>query len=90
MGWDEALRLTKLLAKDPSSQVCAALAGWQAPYSHEAHILADLYDLARRRWAKGTPKPRKRPTDPAPKRLGAPGQSQTKVLAALAARGHGR
>lgn len=90
MGWDEVRRLKDVLAADPSSQVCASLSGWQGPFSHEAFVLADLYDVVLRRWAKGKPQPRNRPTDPKPKTLGRAGQDQSKVLAALRRRGHKR
>lgn len=50
-----------ILAKDPSSQIGAALAGWDGPRSAEWLILADLYDLQHQSKAKRTPKPYPRP-----------------------------
>lgn len=44
MSWTEAWDLTTVLASDPTSQVGAALADLDYPWSHEAEILADLYD----------------------------------------------
>lgn len=45
MGWDEALRLTKILRADPSSMIAAAEEGWDYPFTREAAILADLWNL---------------------------------------------
>lgn len=45
MTWSEATRLSGLLLADPSSWVCASVAGWQHPLSREAITLADLFDL---------------------------------------------
>lgn len=87
MPWDEALRLTQVLAQDTSSHVGAALAGWQSPWPREAFLLADLFDLMHRVNSKSKPKPYPRPTDARPVRLGRPG-SQRSVRAALRARGH--
>lgn len=86
MGWDEAFRLTALLARDPSSQVCAAINSFAAAWPVEAYVMADLYDLVAARWTRNTADPHKRPSD---KRKPKP-SSQDKVLAALAARGHER
>jgi len=38
------MQLTICLAKDPSSQVAAALAGWEHPFSYEAILLAQILD----------------------------------------------
>lgn len=62
MSWGEATRLLQVLAADPSSALCAALAGWQHPFSREALILADLFDLQHASKAKrGRPQPWPRP-----------------------------
>ena len=45
MGWDEAIRLTVVLANDPASQVAAAVARWPYPMSREAIATAALFDL---------------------------------------------
>lgn len=45
MGWDEALRLIRILRSDPSSRIAAAIEDWKYPLSREAAIFADLYDL---------------------------------------------
>lgn len=69
MDWAEAWRLTTVLAGDPSSQVCAALAGWQYPMGREGIALLALYDLTLRANAAKpkSVKPWPRPWDPAPK-----------------------
>lgn len=69
MPWGEADRLTRILAKDTSSQVGAALAGWQYPASRQALAIFDLYDATAGAHFK-RPKKYPRPWDPAPKRLG--------------------
>lgn len=63
MSWREAWNLVGILVRDPSSQVGAAMAGWEAPKSAEWLILADLYDLQHMSKAKRAPKPYPRPTD---------------------------
>lgn len=45
MSWGEAIRLSGLLASDPSSQVAAALLEWPNPLSREALLLLDTFDL---------------------------------------------
>ena len=45
MPWGEAIRLTGLLRRDPSSWVAASLEGWEFPISREAVYLLDLFDL---------------------------------------------
>lgn len=45
MTWSEATRLSGLLLADPSSWVCASVAGWDHPISREAIVLADMWDL---------------------------------------------
>ena len=44
MSWGEALRLYRILIADPSSQIAAAVAGWQHPASRELLALYDLFD----------------------------------------------
>jgi hypothetical protein len=44
MSWGEALRLTKILTADGSSQVGAAVGQWEYPLTREAQILMDLID----------------------------------------------
>lgn len=86
MPWDEALRLTKILAADSTSQVGTAFLGWDAPRSREWFLLADTIDVIRAQHSKKRPKPYPRPGDSSRKRLGGTKHSQTAVLAALAAR----
>lgn len=45
MPWGEAVRLTAKLSADPSSWVAASREGWAYPFSREAMVLADLFDL---------------------------------------------
>lgn len=61
MTWGEALRLTEVLAHDPSSMVCAAIAGWEHPFSWEAIILADVFDVQLAQASQKRPKPWPRP-----------------------------
>lgn len=92
MTFGEAWSLVQALATDPSSRVAAALAGWQYPWSHEAMLLADLYDLQHQKAAgKKRVKPRPRPWDKKPERrrmMPDPSLSQEEILAALRAAGH--
>lgn len=61
MTWGEAIRLTFVLAADPSTAIGAALAGWSHPTPREAIVLMDLYDLQHTSKSKRTPKPYPRP-----------------------------
>lgn len=91
MAWGEAWRLTRLLLTDPSSHVAASVAGWAHPWSREAFVLADLYDLTHQAHAqKRKPRPYRRPSDSSSKRFGRATRSQAEIRAALLARGHGR
>lgn len=73
MSWGEAWRLTQLLARDTSSQVAAALGGWEFPASREVITMWDHYDLAHRIAAgKKTPPPYPRPWSMAGPRKGTP------------------
>lgn len=71
MSWGEAIRLAEVLAADPSSQMAAALAGWEHPVSREDITLRDLYDLQHMSKAKKRPKPYPRPWAKERRRLGA-------------------
>lgn len=57
----EAIRLLIELSHDPSSHLSAAAGGWDAPWSRESLIFADLYDAFAHVNSKGTPKPYPRP-----------------------------
>lgn len=89
MRWDEAARLARLLAGDPSSQVGAALQGWDFPVSREALVAMDQFDLDHTVAAGGKKvKPHAgRPTkDVEVERRGnTAGRSQAEVRALLAA-----
>lgn len=92
MTFGEAWSLVQALATDPSSHVAAALAGWRHPWSQEAIILADLYDLQHQKAAgKKRVKPRPRPWDKKPERrrmVPDPSLTQEEIVAALRAAGH--
>lgn len=75
MGWGEAWRLTQLLLRDPSSQLAAALAGWQFPASREYLTLMDTFDLHHMLNAKKMPEAMRRPWDVPPRRLGSAAMS---------------
>lgn len=45
MLWDEAVLLMQELLLDPTSHTAAAVAKWKHPWTREARILADLFDL---------------------------------------------
>jgi len=70
MGWGEAIRLTQVLAGDPSSQVAAALGGWAHPITRADSTMRDLYDLQHTSKARRKPKPYPRPWDSRPTRVG--------------------
>lgn len=89
MSWAEAWSLTVTLARDPSSQLGATLAGWQYPAPRDALVLLDLFDLtAQANSGKRKPPPHPRPWDKPPERFGRPAVSQNRVRAALRAAGH--
>ena len=68
-GWGESWRLYLILGGDPSSQVCAALAGWNHPAGRDVLALADLFDVTARANFK-KPRPYPRPWDERPKTKG--------------------
>lgn len=92
MGWDEALRLFRILRADPSSSLAAAIEEWKYPLSREAAIFADLYDLEyAKTGAKGRkPYPRPFDTKGSTRRMGnTGGRSRDEVEAILRAHGRG-
>lgn len=62
MTWGEAVRLAGILSGDPSSQVAAAVLGWDYPLSREAFIGLDQFDLAH--WVASGKKPKPHPLRP--------------------------
>jgi len=70
MSFGEAIRLTSVLAADPSSHVAAALGGWAYPLSWGDITLRDLYDVQLASKSKRKPKPYPRPWDERPTRTG--------------------
>lgn len=94
MSWGEAIRQTERLSNDPSSQVGAALAGWEYPASYEALAVMNLFDLMHQiAWAQGgkkgmRPKPHPRPWPAQTKSRTKPTVSQDEVIAALRLAGH--
>ena len=95
MSWGEAWRITMLLIRDPSSHVCAAVGKWRHPWTWEAMVLADLFDLTHevawrdggRKGSKPKPYPRPWATDTTRRTL-KPSVSQERVLEALRDAGH--
>jgi hypothetical protein len=88
MPWGEAIRLTKVLQRDPSSHVQAALNDWDGPRSFEWTLLADLYDVTANAHFK-KPRPYKRPwPSPGSRRHGRTTRSRAEVVAILNAHGH--
>ncbi|MPZ66165.1 MAG: hypothetical protein GEU83_11840 [Pseudonocardiaceae bacterium] len=93
MTYAEAWRLTTELAADPTSRVAAAINGWDHPFSQEAAILADLFDVTvaantePKRRNQTRPYPRPWPSDQGQRSKPAT-VDQSTVRAALAARGH--
>jgi hypothetical protein len=95
-SWGEAIRLTQKLITDPSTQVAAAMNGWDYPVSWDAIVAMNHFDLIHQiAWAQGGrkgPKPKPYPR-PWPDRrretlkAGA-GVSQEDILKALAFAGH--
>lgn len=93
MTYGEAWRQTFILMGDPSSQVAAALGGWDHPVDRLDMVIRDLYDLQHMVAAAGskkTPKPYPRPWPEKKTRRAAPGAdvTQAQVLAALRGAGH--
>ena len=92
MTWGEALRLTRILSLDGSSQVGAAVGAWSYPMSREAMWLADLYDLMHQVNSDKRVKPTARPWDvnnAQPGRVGdTGGRSRREIVAHLNSLGH--
>jgi hypothetical protein len=55
--WYEAIRLTSILLKDPSSWVQASMSEWDYPVSRDWIALSHLYDLLAMVNSKRKPKP---------------------------------
>lgn len=93
MGWGEAVGHVRILRRDPSSQIAAAVEGWDHPLSREAAVLMDVWDLE---YAKaGTkkreqyPRPFKTKARTTTERVGnAAGRSRDEVVAHLRRLGH--
>lgn len=95
MSWDEAYDLATVLASDPTSRVGVAVSGLAYPWSTEAGILADLYDVTTqantnpKRKSSWRPRPRPYETDSKEvSRSAKPTLTQDRIRAALAAVGH--
>lgn len=82
MGWGEAYRVMDLLARDPSTWVAAAFAGWVHPLAREALTLADLYDATTNAHFK-KPKKYPRPWDEQPKVFGSQPMTKARLRAIL-------
>lgn len=88
MLWGEALRLTQILACDPSSWVGAAINELDHPIERVDLTLRDLYDLQHQSKAKRKPKPYPRPWPDRTKSRPRPSVSPQVAIAALRAAGH--
>ena len=87
MSVGEAIRLVRILQRDTSSQIAAALQGWEFPFDRTTAALLDLFDLEH---AKAAKKPKPHPgrpfalNDARRERHGnAAGRSRDEVLALL-------
>jgi hypothetical protein len=70
MEWGEAIRLTRVLAADPGSQVFAALAEWTYPASREWIVTANLLDSSEYGRLGRRARPHPRPWTDRPKHIG--------------------
>lgn len=61
MSWSEAIRLSRVLARQPGTQIYAALVGWSYAASREFLALADVFDLLAQVNSKKKQKPYPRP-----------------------------
>jgi hypothetical protein len=88
MSWGEAVRLVGILAKDPSSWLCAAINEWSAPRTPEWLVLADLFDATvRAHFQKPQTYPRPYP-DPNETRFGKTELPRAQVIELLNRAGH--
>lgn len=88
MPWGEAIRLTGVLVRDPTSQIAAAVSGWDRPWSHEWAVTAELFDrITQLHRAKAPPYPRPWP-NPNQKRHGRTDKPRAEVISILNAHGH--
>lgn len=91
MEWGEAVRQVRILRSDPSTQLAAAMEGWNYPLSRVGWMLADLIDVqgsskAGKRW-NTYPRPSAAKRDN--QRWGdTGGRTRAEVVAILNARGH--
>jgi hypothetical protein len=94
MTYGEAWRQTFILMGDPSSQIAAALGGWDHPVDRADLVLRDLYDLQHAKAMAGSKKnakPYPRPWPEVKTRRQAPGAdvTQEQIFEALRSAGHG-
>jgi len=92
MSYAEAWVLVTELAADPTSRLAAEINEWDRPFSQEAAILADLFDVtvaAHSDRKRGQARPYPRPWPSETERRSKPViADQSTVRSALAARGH--
>jgi hypothetical protein len=91
MPWGEAVRHTRTLANDPTSQIGVVLGGYDFPWSREWAALANLYDaFAEVHFEKPKPYPRPwREQRENERHYGnTEGRSREEVVAYLAQLGH--
>ena len=94
MDYGEAMRLVGILVHDPSSQIAAAVNGWDFPITRETLAVLDLYDLegikaAGSKWKPHDGRPFSATPDRTVTRKGdAGGRSAEEVRAILRSLGH--
>ena len=82
--WLEALQLTSVLLRDPSSWLQAAFSQWRYPVSHEWMLLANIFDLHVKVNSKNPPKPYTRPwPEQGAERSGKPAVPESRVREVL-------
>lgn len=89
----EAVRLAKILKYDPSSQVAAALEGWDFPISRETAAVLDLFDLglaqASKKGGEHPGRPWSKSKKETRRRGNRAGRTREQVMAVLRNFGHG-
>lgn len=93
MTWGEAIRLVQVLQRDPSSQIAAALQGWEFPFDRTTAALLDLYDLEHAKASKKSKPHPGRPFDlkgsaKTTRKGNAAGRTREQILSILARFGH--
>ena len=92
IGWSEMLDLVSVLRNDPSSQLAAAVEGWEYPLDRNGWMLADLLDIQGskalgKKW-KAYPRPLKPRLSVERTRGNVAGMTREETVARLRALGH--